>query len=54
LSVNECRKKSLQRMFQQIGSGEKAGAGVDRIRQGSASQGRRFPELEETVNPDRV
>jgi len=52
--ISECRNKSLQRMFQMIGGGEKAGSGIDRIRQGWASQGWRFPELEETVNPDRV
>ena len=36
--VSECRNKSLQLMFQQIGGGEKAGSGIDKIRQGWASQ----------------
>lgn len=32
--ISECRNKSLQLMFQMIGGGEKAGSGIDKIRQG--------------------
>jgi ATP-dependent DNA helicase RecG len=51
---SECRNKSLQLMFQQIGGGEKAGSGIDKIRQGWASQKWRLPLIRETTRPDRV
>ena len=37
-----------------IGGGEKAGSGIDKIRQGWASQNWRLPIIEETLRPDRV
>ncbi|MCB7130131.1 MAG: hypothetical protein J3T61_11405, partial [Candidatus Brocadiales bacterium] len=52
--ISECRNKSLQLMFQQIGGGEKAGSGIDKIRQGWASQKWRSPLIQEQVRPDRV
>jgi len=52
--VSECRNKSLQLMFQMIGGGEKAGSGIDKIRQGWASQKWSPPTLQETTQPDRV
>ena len=52
--ISECRNKSLQLMFQQIGGGEKAGSGIDKIRQGWASQKWRLPLIRETTRPDRV
>ncbi|KGF71408.1 hypothetical protein DO97_20685 [Neosynechococcus sphagnicola sy1] len=41
-------------MFQMIGGGEKAGSGIDKIRQGWASQHWRFPAIREQTQPDRV
>ena len=52
--VSECRNKSLQLMFQQIGGGEKAGSGIDKIRQGWASQKWRWPIIHQPTRPDRV
>jgi len=52
--ISECRNKSLQLMFQQIGGGEKAGSGIDKIRQGWASQQWRWPLIQERLRPDRV
>lgn len=52
--VSECRNKSLQLMFQQIGGGEKAGSGIDKIRQGWASQKWRWPLIHPQMQPDRV
>lgn len=52
--VSECRNKSLQLMFQMIGGGEKAGSGIDKIRQGWASQKWRVPTIQSTTQPDRV
>lgn len=52
--ISECRNKSLPLMFQQIGGGEKAGSGLDKIRQGWASQQWRWPLIEQQLRPDRV
>ena len=52
--ISECRNKSLQLMFQQIGGGEKAGSGIDKIRQGWRAQHWRLPIIREQVQPDRV
>lgn len=52
--ISECRNKSLQRMFQMMGVGEKAGSGIDKIHQGWASQHWRSPSIQEQVRPDRV
>jgi len=52
--ISECRNKSLQLMFQMIGSGEKAGSGIDKIRQGWKSQHWRSPSIKEQVQPDRI
>ena len=52
--VSECRNKSLQTMFLMIGGGEKAGSGIDKIRQGWRAQHWRLPISREQVQPDRV
>ncbi len=53
-AVSECRNPSLQRMFQMMGAGDKAGSGIDKIKQGWASQKWRVPLIEEYLKPDRV
>ncbi|QVL31227.1 putative DNA binding domain-containing protein [Telmatocola sphagniphila] len=53
-SVTECRNPLLQRMFQMMGACDKAGSGIDKIRQGWASQKWRWPIIEEQLKPDRV
>ena len=52
--LSECRNKSLQRMFQMIGGGEKAGSGVGKIRKGWQWRQWRSPGFREQVQPDRV
>ncbi|MEI8372986.1 MAG: RNA-binding domain-containing protein [Planctomycetota bacterium] len=52
--VSECRNKTLQTMFLMIGGGEKAGSGIDKIRQGWKSQHWRFPRIQTGFRPDRV
>ena len=53
-SISECRNKSLQLMFQMLGVGDKAGSGIDKIRQSWAAQHWQSPSLRETLQPDRV
>lgn len=53
-AVSECRNPGLQRMFQLIGAGDKAGSGIDKIRRGWKSQQWRSPTVRETTQPDRV
>jgi ATP-dependent DNA helicase RecG len=53
-NISECRNKSLQTMFMLIGTAEKAGSGVDKIRRGWESQHWRSPMVREQVQPDRV
>ena len=53
-AVSECRNPRLQLMFQLLGTGDKAGSGVDKIRQGWASQKWRWPRIEVRYQPDRV
>ena len=52
--VSECRNKALQTMFLMIGAAEKAGSGIDKIRQGWRSQHWRDPRIEERDRPSRV
>ncbi len=52
--ISECRNKALQRMFQMLGVGDKAGSGIDRIRRSWDAQHWRSPRLRETHRPDRV
>ncbi len=52
--VSECRNKSLQTMFQMIGAAEKAGSGIDKIRQGWRSQHWRSPSFLQQDQPARV
>lgn len=53
-NVSECRNKSLQKMFMMIGTAERAGSGVDKIRRGWKSQHWRTPSVREYMQPDRV
>lgn len=53
-SVSECRNKALQRMFQMLGVGDKAGSGIEKIRSSWAAQHWQSPRMEETQRPDRV
>lgn len=53
-NVSECRNKALQTMFMLIGGAEKAGSGVDKMRQGWASQHWRSPMIREQAQPERV
>jgi len=52
--VSECRNKSLQKMFQMLGVGDKAGSGIDKIRKSWIEQRWQSPRMVETVKPDRV
>lgn len=52
--VSECRNKSLQRMFQMLGAGDKAGSGIDKIRSNWVAEHWQSPSLQETLRPDRV
>lgn len=52
--VSECRNKALQTMFLLIGAAEKAGSGIDKIRQGWRTQHWRWPSIQEQVQPPRV
>lgn len=52
--ISECRNKCLQKMFQMLGAGDKAGSGVDKIRNSWAAQHWQSPRMEETQQPDRV
>lgn len=53
-NISECRNKSIQKMFMMIGTAEKAGSGVDKIRRGWKSQYWRTPSVRESMQPDRV
>lgn len=53
-AVSECRNKYLQRMFQKLGLGDKAGSGLDKIRYSWLQQHWLSPQLGETYRPDRV
>jgi ATP-dependent DNA helicase RecG len=52
--ISECRNKALQRMFQMLGVGDKAGSGIDKIKRSWAAQRWTSPKLKETLRPDRV
>ena len=52
--VSQCRNEVLQTMFSLIGLGEKAGSGIDKIREGWKSVRWRVPTLGEQQKPDRV
>lgn len=52
--LSECRNPTVQTMFQLIGAGERAGSGMDTIRQGWDSLHWRRPRLTESSKPDRV
>jgi ATP-dependent DNA helicase RecG len=52
--VSECRNKSLQLMFQKLGAGDRAGSGLDRIRDSWSVAHWQSPRLIQTWRPDRV
>ena len=49
-----CRNKALQQMFMFLGTAEKAGSGVDKIKQGWNEANFRRPQLEEKKKPEKV
>lgn len=53
-NISECRNKTLQTIFMMLGTGEKAGSGIDKIRLGWESQHWRLPRVTEQMQPDRV
>ncbi|MCZ8165506.1 ATP-binding protein [Silanimonas sp.] len=52
--VSECRNPALQKMFQMLGAGDKAGSGIDKIRKSWQEQRWQSPSIAETTSPDRV
>jgi ATP-dependent DNA helicase RecG len=52
--VSECRNKAVQTMFLMIGGGERAGSGIDKMREAWKSQHWRTPGIQESFQPDRV
>ena len=52
--ISECRNKSLQKMFQHLGVGDKAGSGLDKIRRSWHANLWQPPSLSEMFRPDRV
>ncbi|MDR9423997.1 MAG: ATP-binding protein [Marinobacter sp.] len=52
--VSECRNKALQKMFQLLGVGDKAGSGLDKIRRSWHAHLWQPPSLRERYRPDRV
>lgn len=52
--ISECRNKALQRMFQMLGVGDKAGSGIDKIKKSWSAQRWASPRLKEFLRPDRV
>lgn len=52
--TSECRNRTLQTMFTMIGAAEKAGSGIDKIKNGWNSQHWRSPIVREQMRPDRV
>ena len=53
-AISECRNPSLQKMFQMIGLGDRAGSGIDKIWKGWETQKWREPQILERQKPDRV
>lgn len=52
--ISICRNKNLQRMFQALGMGDKAGSGVEKITKGWFDTCLAFPQISEQANPWRV
>lgn len=52
--LSECRNKSLQKMFQHLGVGDKAGSGLNKIRHSWHAHLWQPPSLSELFRPDRV
>lgn len=50
--ISECRNKSLQKMFQHLGVGDKAGSGLSKIRQSWHAHLWQPPSLRESIPPD--
>lgn len=51
---SDCRNPSLQKMFQMIGAGEKAGSGFPKILQAWRDQDWRAPALEEDIEQEEI
>lgn len=51
---SECRNPSIQRMFMEMGRGEKAGSGAETIRKGWTDNQWDEPRIIESTSPDRV
>ena len=49
-----CRNKNLQKMFQALGIGDKAGSGIDKIVNGWMDYCIALPQVQELQQPDRV
>lgn len=52
--ISICRNKNLQRMFQALGIGDKAGSGVEKITKGWFETCLAFPQISELASPWRV
>lgn len=52
--ISECRNRNLQKLFQFMGRGERAGSGIETMLRGWQSGHWTVPDFEETANPDRV
>lgn len=52
--ISQCRNTNLQKMFQMLGIGDKAGSGLDKIRRSWNEKHWQAPSIEETSRPDRV
>ncbi|MCI7178758.1 MAG: winged helix-turn-helix transcriptional regulator [Bacteroidales bacterium] len=49
-----CRNSNLQKMFEFIGEGERAGSGIDTIKKGWKENGWAEPEVREIADPEQV
>ena len=52
--ISDPRNKTLMKMFNMIGIGERAGSGIPDIYQVWANEGWQMPVVEESYNPDRT
>lgn len=52
--ISDPRNKTLMKMFNMIGIGERAGSGIPDIYQVWESEGWSMPVVEESYNPDRT
>ena len=52
--ISDPRNKTLMKMFNMIGIGERAGSGIPDIYQVWENEGWQIPVIEESYNPDRT